>query len=427
MRRADRLWDSAQVRECVARRRPGGLIRIGRLRLGWRQDELGRRIGCSASTVSRLETRPVWDLRLVQRAAGAVGVPDQLLGAALGVIAFGGTTVTAIAQGPQHEEDPMRRRSVVTAAALAAPASVLARVDDALAAVPSAEVSSQALQSRIVRARGLFDAGRYTAVLAEVPGILADAHRAARSRTELGYGQLSGCYSLAAQALAKLESYDRARVAADRATVYADLSGSAIAAAAAAREMAIVLRHQGRQQIAQRLVADAAARIEATGLATVAYRSAYAQMLCTTAYTAAQAGDRDEALTMIGEATAAARTLPTEAPGARLFPVTPATVDLYAVSVHWALGDSGAALELGSKLHVGQFATAERRARFHTDMARAWWQWGKPGQAATALLEALRVSPSEVRDRPAIRHIVTDLRNHHPLVPGVRELAALTG
>ncbi|MFJ5608472.1 helix-turn-helix domain-containing protein [Streptomyces sp. NPDC093221] len=421
MRPADPLWDSARARECAGRRRPGGLIRMGRLRLGWRQDELGRRIGCSASTVSRLETRPVGDLRLVQRAARAVGVPDQLLGAALGLIAFGGTTVTAIAYGPQYEEDPMRRRSVVTAVALAAPASVLAGVDDVFAAVPSATVSHQAVRGRLVRARGLFDAGRYTAVLAEVPGILADAHRAAESRTEPGYGQLSGCYSLAAQALAKVQSYDRARIAADRATVYADLSGSALAAATAAREMAIVLRHQGRQQIAHRLVADAAARIEATGLTTVAYRSAYAQILCTTAYTAAQGGDRDAALTMIGEATAAARTLPAAAP------VTSAAVDLYAVGVHRALGDSGAALELGSKLRAGQFPTAERRARFHTDMARAWWQWGKAAQTATALMDALRVSPSEVRDRPALRRIVTDLRDHHPLVPGVRDLAALTG
>ncbi|MFF7155394.1 hypothetical protein [Streptomyces sp. NPDC008139] len=81
----------------------------------------------------------------------------------------------------------------------------------------------------------------------------------------------------------------------------------------------------------------------------------------------------------------------------------------------------------GSSLRAGQFPAAERRAQFHTDMARAWWQWGKAAQTATALMDALRVSPSEVRDRPALRRIVTDLRDHHPLVPGVRELAALTG
>ncbi|SHL20156.1 hypothetical protein [Actinacidiphila paucisporea] len=189
--------------------------------------------------------------------------------------------------------------------------------------------------------------------------------------------------------------------------------------------MAIVLRHQGQPQAAQKLVTNAALAVGATGLTTDAQRSAYAQMLCTTAYTAAQSGDRAEALTMIREAADAARNLPDAAPRERLFPVTPAAVDAYAVSVHWALGDSGTALDIGSRLLPQQFATAERRGRFHTDMARAWWQWGRPEQTAAALLAAARAAPAEVRDRPAIRRIVTELQKRHPLAPGVRALATV--
>lgn len=63
----------------------------------------------------------------------------------------------------------------------------------------------------------------------------------------------------------------------------------------------------------------------------------------------------------------------------------------------------------------------------HTDLARAWWQWGKPEQTAAELLSALRASPGEVRDRPAIRTIVTDLRTRHAQTAGVRELAASVG
>lgn len=63
----------------------------------------------------------------------------------------------------------------------------------------------------------------------------------------------------------------------------------------------------------------------------------------------------------------------------------------------------------------------------HTDLSRAWRQWGKPEQTASELLSALRVSPGEVRDRPAIRQIVNDLSTRHPRVSGVRELAAATG
>lgn len=102
-------------------------------------------------------------------------------------------------------------------------------------------------------------------------------------------------------------------------------------------------------------------------------------------------------------------------------------MDLYAVGVHWALGDAGAALESGRDLREGQFNTTERKGRMHTDLGRAWWQWGKSEQTAAELLSAARVSPSEVRDRPAIRQIVSDLRSRHPRVTGVRELVAVVG
>lgn len=420
MHNVDPLWSSSQACEYVAEHCPGGLVRLGRCRFGWRQDELGRRIGCSASTVSRLETGPVGDLRLLRRAAHEVGVPDSVLGAALGLTGLDASRVAASPRGPRDEEDSMHRRSVLAAA----PVPLLARLDDALAGVPAPVGPSADLESRMSRARAQFDAGRYTALLGRLPGLLGDAHEAARTRSDLGYGRLSACYSLAAQALIKIGSYHRARIAADRANVYADLSGSALVAAAAAREMAIVLRHQGQGHVAQKLVTDAAVNLGATGLRTDAQRSAYAQMLCTTAYTAAQSGDRGQALALILEASTAADPLPSTAPKGRLFPVTPAVVDLYAIGVHWSLGDSGTALSIGSRLSPRQFATTERRGRFHTDMARAWWQWGKPDPTAAALLDAVRVSPSEVY-RPAIRRIVTDLRDGYPRVAGVRELVAV--
>lgn len=52
---------------------------------------------------------------------------------------------------------------------------------------------------------------------------------------------------------------------------------------------------------------------------------------------------------------------------------------------------------------------------------------GQPEQTAAELLKAARVSPSEVRDRPPIRQIATDLQTSHPRTAGVRELAALIG
>lgn len=231
-------------------------------------------------------------------------------------------------------------------------------------------------------------------------------------------------YSLASAVLIKLGSYDRARLTADRARTWAEISGSPLAAAAAARELAIVLRHQDQHGAAQRLMSSATDGLEASGLRTEAAAAAYAQMLCTLAYTAARAGHRTEALAMTEEARRAVRRLPQIVPPGRLFAISPAAVDLYAVGVHWALGDAGAALNAGKNLRPEQFPTAERKARLGTDTARAWWAWQRPEQTARALLDAYRASPGEVRDRPAIRHIVTELAERHPRTSGVRELHA---
>ncbi|MGW0316089.1 helix-turn-helix domain-containing protein [Streptomyces flavidovirens] len=425
--RTDSLWSSGKVSMLIAHRDPGGLIRIGREQRGWRQADLGARIGCSASTVSRLEQRRRYtDLELIQHAAQEVGVPTNVLTASLGLA--GVPAARVVADGPRcAEEDPMRRRTLLAAAGLAAPATLLAGVEDALANMPDPTGSPIPLERRITAARGYFDTGQHSELLKRLPGLLADARKAAQSRQEVDVARLSACYSLTSQVLTKIGSYDQSRLSADRAAIYADLSGSPLVAAAAARELSIVLRHQNQPAAAQRHILDAVSRVEKTGLKTGAQASAYAQMLCTTSYTAARAGDRGQALTMIREAAQAARNLPHESAEGRLFPITPAAVDLYAVGVHWALGDAGAALEAGRSLHAAQFETAERKGRMHTDLGRAWWQWGKPEQTAAELLSALRVSPGEVRDRPAIRKIVSDLRSRHSQVAGVRELVAAAG
>jgi transcriptional regulator with XRE-family HTH domain len=324
MRGMDPLWSSAQARTLVDHQDPGGLVRLGRIGRGWRQADLGERLGCSASTVSRMEQRGIrtTDLNLLRRAAQEVGVPPHVLGAALGLNMTRATKVAT--DGPRcAKEDPMRRRTLLAAAGLVAPAQLLAGVDDALAVTPAPTGSTVPLATRLARARSLFDAGRHADLLEALPGLLADAHDAALSRTDLAHARLSSCYSLATQLLVKIGRYDRARLTADRATVYAELSGASLAAAAAARELSIVLRHQDQQGAAECLILGAAAKVEATGLTTPAQSAAYAQMLCTTAYTAARAGHRDQALGMIQEASRAARGLPPRAPAERLFPITP--------------------------------------------------------------------------------------------------------
>ncbi|GAA0553856.1 hypothetical protein [Actinomadura livida] len=109
------------------------------------------------------------------------------------------------------------------------------------------------------------------------------------------------------------------------------------------------------------------------------------------------------------------------------FGITSAQVALYDVGVRWGLGDAGAALAAGRHLRPEQFETRERRARLHTDMARAYVQRGWPEPAIARLLQAHRQAASEVRDRPSIRRVAAELVQRHRQVPGARELAAILG
>ncbi|MEU8134959.1 helix-turn-helix domain-containing protein [Streptodolium elevatio] len=425
----DPMWSSAQARGLAEHGDIGGLIRLGREARGWHLKDLGDVLGFSASALSRMERRRAGgEIAMLRRAAQAVGMPRHVLATALGVADPLPAKVAKAAAG-RAEEDPMRRRQLLTAS-LAVPAAAFLKVDDALAAIPDPAglATAQDVTARLARARALFDAGDHARLVANVPDLLAAAHAAARDARPEDYGRLAACYDLTTEVLTKIGRHPASRSAADRATVYADLSGSPLAAASAARQLAILLRHQGEKAAAQRLTLQAASRIEATGLTRPAEAEAYAQMLCTCAYTAATNGDRATAHELLRDAEHAVRRVPDAADTrARSGTVNHASVQLYAVGVHWSLGDAGTALAIGRGLHPGQFPTAERRGRLHTDLARAWHQRGRPEETATALRAALREAPGEVRDRPSIRAIVTELHQRHPHAVGVRDLVAAVG
>ncbi|MFF6771965.1 helix-turn-helix domain-containing protein [Streptomyces sp. NPDC012637] len=133
----DPLWSSAHVSQLVAQRRPGALIRLGRERRGWTLADLGGHLGCSAATVARLERlRQVTDLTLIHRVAARVGVPANVLVSSLAPLESTGPSAARAAASPHAEEDPMRRRSLLTATATA-PAVLLLSVDRALADTPA--------------------------------------------------------------------------------------------------------------------------------------------------------------------------------------------------------------------------------------------------------------------------------------------------
>ncbi|MFI0479653.1 hypothetical protein [Actinomadura sp. 9N215] len=146
-----------------------------------------------------------------------------------------------------------------------------------------------------------------------------------------------------------------------------------MAMASAARTRGIILRHEGQHQLAEQITLQAAERIARAGLTSPA--RAYAQMLATTSYNYALGNERDRALEMIADAAQAVGRLPEPQPHpwslSTRFSIDRPQVTLYEVGVRWALGDAGEALAAGHELHPAMFPTPERRARLHTDMARA--------------------------------------------------------
>lgn len=122
----------------------------------------------------------------------------------------------------------MRRRLLITAAAFAVPLSLMTRLESALAATPEPTgASAWTLDARLAAARAQFDAAAHAGLLRSLPSLLADAHQgASETRRDLDYARLSSAYTIASQLLNKLGQYKQSRLTADRATLYADGSGS---------------------------------------------------------------------------------------------------------------------------------------------------------------------------------------------------------
>ena len=72
---------------------------------------------------------------------------------------------------------------------------------------------------------------------------------------------------------------------------------------------------------------------------------------------------------------------------------------------------------------------AERRARYWSDVARSFAQWGRHEQCYRALLAAERAAPDEVRYRKPVHEITTSLLRHPTAhtMPGLRAFASRVG
>jgi transcriptional regulator with XRE-family HTH domain len=430
-----------ELDSAVASGDAGAVIRIVRQRRGMTQAQLGCTVGYSPSAISRLERgrlrlRDVAVLRLL---ASALAIPPELLGVS-GVQA---RPVSGSFASLKDLSEPgggavQRRRLLVgaaglaktllTADALAAPArpttaEALGNLERAcltMTSLPRA-VTMSGVKAALAAARSEFAAGDYPDAarrLADVLAVESALVEQVPNRPD-AHVVLAHAYALATEILIKIGGGATTMIVADRAVRAARMSQSPFAFAVAARQLATVLRHNGRIDSSIRLAIEAADGLRAAGMNTPQAVAAYAHSLSTAAYIVANSGNRSLALDLVREATDTAQRID---PGQGYFDLAGTT--LYSIGVHYAVGDAVAAVTAASQIRPAQLPTAERRARYWCDVARAWSQYGHPQRTYAALVAAFREAPDEVRDRSSMRGLVTNLVAHDRKLPGLRVFAA---
>lgn len=289
------------------------------------------------------------------------------------------------------------------------------------------------LRTQLAATRTLFQGARYTEVATQLrrllPAALATRHEAGNGdAAAAAEGQLAELYTLTAELMVKLGNDPLALTTADRAMRAAQATDDVLTRAGASRVWAIVLRRADHADTAQQLVIETAAGLQPDLHRGPEHLSVYGSLLSTAAYTSAVDGDRDTARTLVGEAVEAARRLGADA-NHRFTAFGPTGVGLYQISIARVLGDPAAAIDTARHIDPRTIPVLERRARYWSDIARSFHEWGKPEQCYRALLAAEHASPDEVRYRKPIQRITTSLLRHPTArsLPGLHAFARRTG
>jgi transcriptional regulator with XRE-family HTH domain len=431
-----------ELDRAVASGDAGAVIRIVRQRQGMTQTQLGHTVGYSPSAISRLERGRLrlGDVAVLRLLASALAIPPEMLGVSTVQSRPVSRALASVRAFSEPDGGAVQRRrllvgtagfagkALLSADAFAVPARPttaealgnLERVCFTTASSPHA-VTISGVKGVLLGARGQFAAGDYVGAARRLTEVLAveSALIEQRPNSPDAYVVLAYAYALATEILIKIGGGATTMIVADRAVRAARTSQSPLAFAAAVRQLATVLRHDGRIDSSIRLAIEAADGLSTAGTNTPQAAAAYAQSLCTAAYIAANSGNRHLALDLVREATETAQRIP---PGEGYFDLAGAT--LYSIGVHYAVDDAAAAVTAASQIRPAQLPTAERRARYWCDVARAWSQYGDPQRTYAALVAAFREAPGEVRDRSSMRGLVSNLVAHDRKLPGLRVFAA---
>lgn len=200
-----------------------------------------------------------------------------------------------------------------------------------------------------------------------------------------------------------------ALIAAERSARAAALSEDPVAIAASARIMTHALMGNSHDAQAVTLAGNAAQSLDRdTRLASSDAVAVYGALVLRGAIAAARRDDRDTAHTMLDEATRAASRLGYDG-NDRWTGFGATNVQLHRVNIALTLGDAGTAIAIARTVALEKVTLAERKASLFVDVARAYTQWGRYEHGLNALRTAYEVAPEEIRCRPTVQRIASDL------------------
>jgi Helix-turn-helix domain len=468
------LWQRPDATDALRSRDMRCLFHLLRQYAGASQTRIGIACGLPQGKVSAIMSgsHRVATLDVFERIADGLGMPPQArLALGLAPSAPDLASATAISprdglggqppspapsapivdsSSPDEAEDPVRRRTftrlagaglvgaiLADTAADAGPlrAEAFARVlvtpeSDPAAAQPA---DLPTLTTAVANAKRAYQACRYTDVMSQMPTLLpvlqATCDHLDGDARLRAYALAADAYHVVASVLLKLDDHGLAWLAADRSMRAATLSQDSLAVGTSARIITHALIADGHFGAATTVASTHAERLAADAPnPTAESLSVYGSLLLRGALAAAHAENRDGSVTLLDEAGQAGSRLGSDY-NHRWTAFGPANVLLHRVNAAVRLGDAGSAINYAREVNLDQLTVTERRASFFVDTAQAFGQWGKHEKAFRALRAAEELAPQEVRSRPAVRRLVSDLLATAPptVRPHLNEFAARIG
>lgn len=105
--------------------------------------------------------------------------------------------------------------------------------------------------------------------------------------------------------------------------------------------------------------------------------------------------------------------------------LTPANVGIWRVGIALENGEPDHAPQYARLVDQSRIRTVNRRARLHIDTGRGLYAAGQTEQAVREFLRADDLAPSNLRNRPWVRELVSQMVRDTPHRGGSSELRAL--